>query len=144
MKLTNALKEKNKLTKKIAELQKIINQHNSVLKGNKRQFEIIELMNDLDSTTESLVKLKNAISLANQPINLHLVKMSELRSQIAFLRKLNVKDGHQSERYGQNILEYEAQVNQNDVMKIIQSKESEIEKMQDLVDYHNVVTEITI
>lgn len=142
MKLTTALKEKNKLTKRISELEKIISQHNSDIKGNDKQFDVNQLLTELDTVTADLVKIKGSISEANQPINKFLIEMGEIRSQIAFLKKINVKDGQTSERYGTTIVSYEAQLKQADIMKLVKTKEEKIEKLQELVEQHNFTTEI--
>lgn len=144
MKLSAALKEKNKITKKIAEIQKLVNQHNSVIKGNSRPFDVAAKLTELDTLTEKLVQIKAAIAAANQPINRHILHVGELRSQIAFLRKLDVKDGFHNERYGSGVTEHESQVKQADVLTLIEKKEGEIESLQEIIDQHNHGTEITI
>lgn len=144
MKLAAALKEKNKLTKKITETQKLVNQHNSVIKGNQRPIDVDAKLKELDEHTTRLVQIKAAIAAANQPINRHILHIGELRSQIAFLRKLDTKEGHHTERYGSTITEYDAQVKQATTLELIEKKESEIESLQETIDAHNHNTEVTI
>lgn len=144
MKLSAALKEKNKLTKKITETQKLVNQHNSVIKGNQRPIDAGAKLKELDELTDKLVHIKSAIAAANQPINRHILHIGELRSQIAFLRKLDTKEGNHTERYGSTMTEYETQVKQAEVLAAIESKENEIEKLQEIIDQHNHSTEVTL
>jgi DNA repair ATPase RecN len=143
MKLSAALKEKNKLTKKITETQKLINQHNSVIKGNQRPIDAVAKLKELEELTDKLVHIKSAIAAANQPINRHILHIGELRSQIAFLRNLDTKEGNHTD-YGSTMTEYETQVKQAEVLAAIESKENEIEKLQEIIDQYNHSTEVTL
>lgn len=144
MKLSTALKEKNKLTKKISETQKLINQHNSVIAGNPRPIDVKSKLTELDGYADKLVKLKSAIAVANQPINRHILSIAEIRSNIAFLRKLDAREGQVNERYGAGSATYDAEVKQSDILALIEKKESELEKLQEVIDQHNYNTTIDL
>lgn len=144
MKLATALKEKNKLTKKISEIQKFIEQNNSVIKGNTRSFDVEKLMATLVETTDRLIVVKSVITGANQPICRHIIRIGEIRSSIAFLRKLKVTNGISSEGYRGTVTEYEARYKQEDVAQMITDKETELEGLQNIIDAHNYSTEVDL
>ncbi|MFN9897396.1 MAG: hypothetical protein ACK55Z_01105, partial [bacterium] len=58
MTIKQALKQKNKLVKNIAENTKLLQQYNSVEVGNQRPYSSVELYNEIQKDTKELASLK--------------------------------------------------------------------------------------
>lgn len=145
IKLAKALKEKNKLIKKILGSQKLLNETNSIIKGNPRDFQPSELLSTLKSDTDKLVRLKCAINKANQPINQLIIRNAENKSLISYLKKLDTKDGKSVERYSRETpIEYEASIKGRQVLEEITKLEADIEKNQEEIDLFNHTTDVEV
>jgi len=143
--LAKALKEKNKLVKKILGSQHLLNETNSVIKGNNRDFQPAALLNNLKSDTDKLVRLKSAINKANLPINQLIIRTAENKSIIAFLKKLDTKAGKSAERYSREMpIEYDAAITGRMVLEEIAKLEAEIERNQEEIDAFNHATEVEV
>ena len=141
MKLSQALKEKNKLVKKIGNDQKLLGSNNSVIKGNDRDFNPEDLLKSIKENTVKLVKIKTAIAHANKPIVERIIRQGECKSLITFLKKLNTSDGQVQDRYrSSDPIAYEAHIKGRDVAREVETLEAEIEKIQAEIDEFNNTT----
>jgi hypothetical protein len=144
MTIKQALKEKNKLVKKIGENTKLMQQYNSVEVGNQRPYSTIVLYKEIQKDTQELAFLKAKIHIANTPVMEDIFWMSEMKSTIAALKKMDCTDGKSNrDRYrmeSELVMTSEISlVSRNQEIKMLEAK---IEEIQDKLDTFNVTTEI--
>ena len=144
MTIKQALKQKNKLVKNISENTKLMQQHNSVEVGNQRPYSTQMLYEEIQKDTQELASLKAKIHIANTPVMQSIFWMSEMKSTIATLRKMDCTEGKSNrDRYrmeSEVVLTSEISlVNRNQEIKLLESK---IEEIQDKLDTFNATTEI--
>ncbi len=144
MKLAEALKKKNKLADKSKKLVTILQNNNSILKGNERSYDPIETLSEMENVAEELAALKARIQKTNAPIQYKIFKMSELKGLISSLMRMSCHAGAQSSGYGRNesLVEYEAVYNDRKRDELIESFQEKIEKLQGEVDYFNHTTDL--
>ena len=144
MTIKQALKEKNKLVKNIAENTKLMQQFNSVEVGNQRPYSTSLLYEKIQEDSRELASLKSKIHIANAPVMEDIFWMSEMKSIIAALKKMDCTEGKSNrDRYrmeSEVVLTSEISlVKRNDVIKTMELK---IEIIQDKLDTFNATTEI--
>ncbi|MEZ5043288.1 MAG: hypothetical protein R2828_25555 [Saprospiraceae bacterium] len=143
MKLSKGLSEKNRLARKIKELQNRIEAHNSYIKGNTPVYKIKDLLTELDSTIIELTELKTKIYRANKPVQEKIFRLAELKSFAAFLRKIKIKEGKiLEERWNSEVREWESELGTVDRDKLLEKTEKEIDSVQVELDRFNFETEI--
>jgi hypothetical protein len=144
MNIKQALKLKNKLIKSISENTKLLQQYNTVEVGNPRPYSSTVLMVEISKATDELIALKSAIHRANAPMFEKIFEMSELKSTIKALQKLDCTEGKSNrDRYrmeSELILTSEVSlVVRNGKIKNLEER---IEYLQDEMDVFNATTEI--
>jgi len=144
MKLNRALSEKNRLAKKIKKLQDRITTHNSYIKGNTPIYNIQEQIDELEKTTIELVAVKTQIANTNLKVVDKIYRLSELKSQAAFIKNLNIKEGKMQEgRWGQtDVNEWESELKNKERDAISEKLEIEIDSLQAELDKFNFETDI--
>ncbi len=144
MKIIQALKEKNKLVKKILELQNRVTTYNCVIEGNPRAYDPAHEMEELNRTIEELITLKTKITKANQPVQEKIYRLSELKTKIHFLRGIPTTEGKapsgkgyysQAETYV-----WESSIKAKERDAYILGLEKEIDNIQKELDEHNYNT----
>ena len=144
MNIKQALKLKNKLIKSISENTKLLQQYNTVEVGNPRPYSSTVLMVEISKATDELIALKSKIHRANAPMFEKIFEMSELKSAIKGLQKLDCTEGKSNrDRYrmeSELILTSEVSlVVRNGKIKNLEER---IEYLQDEMDVFNATTEI--
>jgi hypothetical protein len=144
MTIKQALKQKNKLVKNIAENTKLMQQHNSVEVGNQRPYSSMGLYKEIQKDTKELASLKAKIHIANTPVMEDIFWMSEMKSTIAALKKMDCTEGRSNrDRFrmeSEVVLTSEISlVSRNQEIKMLEAK---IEEIQDKLDTFNATTEI--
>jgi hypothetical protein len=142
MKLSSALKQKNRLKKEISDLRKKIEKNNSVVKGNIVSYNVVELLGELNQKTEELVSLKTSITEANYPVQQKIYRMAELKGLIQFYKSVPVTDGKKQPEYHEAVVEYSAQLKDKSFDDLIKKAETEIEVIQEELDTFNYATEL--
>lgn len=142
MNISKALKQKSRLVKEINQKWDIVNKQNSIISGNKRNFDISKLLEEINGLTEELVQLKTNIHLSNAPIYDKIFKMSELKNYLKSIKSLDIKEGVVESRYGQTTNSYEVQITDLQKSEIIEKISKQIDDLQDELDYFNAVTDI--
>ena len=142
MNVKQALKAKNKLVGEIKECYRILQTQNSIEEGNPRRYSVKKKLEDIAELTDELVQLKARLHRANAPVYDKIFQMAEIKGIIKELKKMDVSEGKQSERYGSvvSIKEVEMNVIERDV--IIKQYEEHVEKLQNELDIHNSNTNI--
>jgi hypothetical protein len=145
MNIKKALKEKNRLVKEILDLHTRVATYNSVEVGNVRPYSAKESMELLNQKSNELVELKTKIHRANDLVYQHIFRLSELKSMIARIKNLDCNEGIVQDYYSRNretpaVKETEISIVERDEM--VKHMEGQIEEIQDILDYHNQITEI--
>jgi hypothetical protein len=144
MNIKQALKEKNKLVKRIGENTKLMQDFNSIEVGNQRPYSTSELKNQLIKDRSELANLKAKIHLANTPVLEEIFYMAELKSMIQSLKKMDCTEGKSNrDRYrmeSELVLTSEMSLVQRN--ETISDLEKTIEEIQDKLDVFNSNTEI--
>ncbi len=143
MNLSKALNEKNRLARKIREIQNKIETHNSYIKGSTPVYEIKKLLHDLDVSIKELTELKTKIHNANQPVQNKIFKLAELKSFATFLRRLKIKEGKVlEERWNAEVTEWESEMGTIQRDQLLEDTEKEIDTIQAELDKFNFETTI--
>jgi hypothetical protein len=142
MNVKQALKAKNKLVAEIKECYRILQTQNSIEEGNPRRYSVKKKLEDIAELTDELVQLKARLHRANAPVYDKIFQMAEIKGIIKELKKMDVSEGKQTERYGSvvSVKEVEMNVIERDV--IIKQYEEHVEKLQNELDIHNSNTNI--
>lgn len=144
MTIKQALKLKNKLIKNIGENTQLMQRYNSVEVGNERPYSSQMLYKQIEIDTKELASLKSRIHIANVPVMEDIFWMSEMKSIIANLKKMECVEGKSNrDRYrmeSELVMTSEISlVSRNQEIKMLESK---IEEIQDKLDVFNATTEI--
>lgn len=143
MKLSKALKEKNKLIKEIDVYFKRAASNNSVIEGGKSDYSSKDQIEKGLEKIEELVALKAKIQAANQPVQDKIFRLSELKSLILRLRHIPTTDGPQAPSYRSEVaVSYNAEIKKIDIDQMIEKYEKEIETIQEELDAFNHTTDI--
>jgi hypothetical protein len=148
MKLTlaKALKLKNKKVATINKLKQRIMENNSYNSKNIPSYNSSRTLEEYNKEVEELVKLKIAINTANVKITGSILQLGEIKTKIIMLRSLNTTEGEQTHGFGSNrttdILT--ATITEIQADKMVEELESQLETIQDSIDYFNATTEIEI
>jgi hypothetical protein len=144
MNIKQALKQKNKLVKKISEKAEFLHKENCVVVGAVRNYDPHTQLTELINETESLVNLKTAIHLANVEVYSKIFRMSELKNLCKIVKSIDTKEGivHHA-RYGESsMINYESAIMNQEKIALLEKLEQEIENLQDDLDAHNVSKDI--
>lgn len=144
MTIKQALKAKNQLVSEIQELTLLIRTSNSIIVGNKRDYEVSTLMMELDSKILDLINLKAKIQRANTPVLEKIYLLSELKNKVTAYKGINTSEGKQINLYGNpsEPISMEVELSKSTVRDMIKGIESEIIEIQDALDTFNTVTHI--
>jgi len=144
MNIKQALKLKNKLIKSIGDKTKLLQEYNTVEVGNSRPYSPVLLMGNITKSTYELIELKSKIHRANAPMFEKIFEMSELKSNIKALQKLDCTEGKSNrDRYRMDSeLTLTSEVSLVERNEIIKGMEDRIEELQEEMDVFNSNTEI--
>ena len=144
MNIKQALKLKNKLIKSIADNTKLLQQYNTVEVGNPRPYSPTILLGSITKTTTELVELKSKLHRANAPMFEKIFEMSELKSTIKAIQKLDCTEGKSNrDRYRmESELVLTSEISLVERKDFIKNLEERIEYLQDEMDVFNSNTEI--
>lgn len=142
MNVKQALKAKNKLVGEIKECYRILQTQNSIEEGNPRRYSVKKKLEDIAELTDELVQLKARLHRANAPVYDKIFQMAEIKGIIKELKKMDVSEGKQSERYGSVVSIKEVEMNVIERDAIIKQYEEHVEKLQNELDIHNSNTNI--
>jgi hypothetical protein len=141
--LARALKVKNRVTNRLAQLDALIQTHNSAIEGN-QEYDTRQLFKSRVVLAAALVRLKVNINTANQPVQNLIYELAECKALIASLKKINTKHGVVVESYSGARVTYAAQFRQADVDREVRRAEQEIDRLQEELDRFNQRTLIAV
>ena len=142
MNVKQALKAKNKLVAEIKECYRILQTQNSIEEGNPRRYSVKKKLEDIAELTDELVQLKTRLHRANASVYDKIFQMAEIKGIIKELKKMDVSEGKQTERYGSVVSVKEVEMNVIERDAIIKQYEEHVEKLQNELDIHNSNTNI--
>ena len=144
MNIKQALKEKNKLAKKITDLLDRTNRFNSMDQGGHRSYDPKESLREAMTAVEELVQLKTKIHMANMSVYEKIFRMAEYKSAIKYLKILNCTEGVVvKERYGDSTTRHMTTVvSEVERDQMVEQYESMIDEIQSELDAHNASTSI--
>lgn len=139
MNIKQALKRKNKLIGLIAEEFSKASKYNVIEEGNSRPYSATEAITNWLKLSDELVELKTKIHLANAPMYGKIFLISELKSQIKFLRSLDCTSGKTSSRgwVDEKTVVKHAELNILERDTMVKNMEARIEQLQDELDEWN-------
>lgn len=141
--LSRALKLKNRVVHRVAQLDQIITTCNSALEGN-HEYDIRAIFRERLVVAEQLVALKTALHAANQPIQKFIFELAECKALIGILNRVDTKHGTAVEGYSGVKTNYVAQFRKPDIDREIKRVEQEIDRLQDELDQFNHRTQIGV
>lgn len=139
--LAQALKIKNRLAGRIAELEEVARIYNVSL-GNQPTLDLAEVWEELVRTRNKLIQLKTALAQGSVGIAYELATLAETKARLAFYRTIPIQehfasrlvDGKPTEYYPTNYLTTPLRLEyQKEAQKII-------DQTQDRVDAYNAIT----
>lgn len=144
MKLSKALKLKNKKVNEYNNLVSKMVNHNSYDIDTKQVYNSEVLYMLAIDAREDLIKFKTAIHLTSEPIREKIFRLGELKNFLMNLNRLSTAEGVVKSRgYGESDKStYACGINEEQKVKKIESLQTEIEDIQDEIDAFNATTEL--
>ena len=142
MNVSQALKQKNKLTVELKKQYQIAQKFNSQEEGNIRRYSVQDALDKAAELTMELTDLKTKIHLANAPVYDKIFRMAELKGRIKELRKIPTEEGKTEARYSSVVSVKEVEINITQLDEMVQTLEARIEEIQAELDVHNATTQI--
>jgi hypothetical protein len=138
MNLKQALKRKNRLVGLIAEEYIKVSQYNSVDDVNQRPYSVKEALQNWLKLTDELIELKSKIQIANNKVNDKIFRLSELKTQVKQLKKLDCTSGlYYSKWSDDKVVTKVAEIEVVERDNMVKEMEAQIEKIQDELDEWN-------
>lgn len=146
MKLSQALKIKNRLAGEIARLQQILQRENTRRSDSVSTVDRSEVYAKILAISKELGDLKAKIATANIGIYANLERMAELKAHVAFLVGLPKREGEELvPLHGdQAPLKYkwDSYINQEQCDEKVTALQLKIGELQDQVDAYNATTDV--
>lgn len=151
MNIAKALKEKNRIAGRIANLQAQVYKHNTFTKGVGQDFNSNDLLVKLQEEWAFLIDLKTKIAKANVGIGDKLVRLTESKAELSFWSNFGntgTSETITTQRKYENGQVVDAPVtqintiNSKTVQENVERVQKQIEDLQDEVDNYNATTNI--
>ena len=144
--IARALKEKNRIAGRLAKAREQVGKENSCDKKVPRGIDVVETFAQSKVLRDRLIAIKSAIAIANQPIVAKIIELDEVKSEIAYLNGLNVKEGVFVEsNYGSRVeSEIDAVIRKPQVLEEIAALQTRADRLQDGLDEFNAMTKVEI
>lgn len=144
MKLSKALKLKNKKINDYNNTMTKMVSHNSYDVDSKRFYDSKELLNEVVAKQIDLVRFKAAIHSTSEPIRYKIFKLGELKNYLMNLNRLNTSEGIVKSRgYGESdVSTYACSINELEKVHMMEEIQTAIEELQDQIDEFNATTDL--
>lgn len=144
--IARALKEKNRVAGRLSKARVQIGNENSRDKKVPRGIDVAETFAQSKVLRDRLIAIKSAIAIANQPIVAKIIELDEVKSEIAYLNDLNVKEGRFVEtNYGSRVeSEIDAVIRKPQVLAEVAALQAQADRLQDELDEFNATTKVEI
>lgn len=144
MKLSKALKLKNKKINEYNNLVTKMVSYNSYDTDTKKTYNSAELYKEVIVKQDDLIKFKTAIHLTSEPIREKIFRLGELKNLLMNLSRLNTAEGKVKSRgYGESDVSiYACDINEETKVQMIEAYQNEVEEIQDEIDAFNATTDL--
>jgi len=151
MNIAKGLKEKNRISGKIAKLQNQINLVNRFEDGKKQDFNSRELLTQLQEEWAHLINLKNKIAAANIGIADKLIKLTEAKAELQFWNtftnagqdvEVSTKSIYKNREYVEVEVKTYSSITSKEIFDNRERVQKLIEDLQDEIDDYNAKTQI--
>ena len=144
MKLSKALKLKNKKVNEYNNLVSKMVNHNSYDVDTKQTYNSTELYLEVIDKREDLIKFKTTIHLTSEPIREKIFRIGEYKNLLINLNRLSTTEGVVKSRgYGESDKStYACSINEMQKVEMMEWYQNEIENIQDEIDTFNATTEL--
>lgn len=144
MKISKALKLKNKMVSEYTDLMNKMVSSNSSDKDSKKNYNSTDLYNKAVTERENIIKLKTAIHEASAPIRSKIFKIGELKNFLVRFNNMSTTEGLVKERgySGSSESTYVVDFTEAEKVYIINDIKAEIESIQEELDTFNATKEI--
>jgi len=144
--IARALKEKNRVAGRLALARDLVGKENSKDIKVPRGIDVAETYALAKALRDRLVAIKSAIAEANKPIVSKIIELDEIKSEIAYLNGLSVREGKFVEtNYGSRIeSEINAVISKQQVLDEVAALQARADSLQDALDEFNATTKIEI
>jgi hypothetical protein len=143
MTIKKALREKNKLVKRINEVKKIIVQCNQTNEENNFKYDTRALLEELHRLKEELVTLKTSLSFSVASKRHLIYWLSEYKDLLDMLEKVPTDEGVAPvSTYSEQTMRVKSNLKQIDLDDLKRETEEKIESIQDELDVFNATKEL--
>lgn len=144
--IARALKEKNRVAGRLAKARELVGAENSQDKSVPRGVDVAAMYDLAKMLRNRLIAIKSAIAEANKPIVSKIIELDEIKSEIAFLNGLDVKEGKfVTTNYGTRIeSEIDAIISKQQVLDEVAALQVSADRLQDELDEFNATTKVEI
>ena len=144
--LARALKEKNRVAGKLAQARALVKQENSKDVKLPRGIDVKAVYDEAQALKARLIDIKAAIAVANSSIVSKIIELDELKSEIAYLNGLDVKEGvfEESSYGGKIVREITAIIRKQSVLDEVARLQKRAEGLQDELDEFNASVKVEI
>ena len=144
--IARALKEKNRVAGRLSRARAQIESENSCDKRVPRGIDVEQVFALSRVLRDQLISIKTAIALANKPIVSKIIELDEVKSEIAYLNGLNVREGRFVEGgYGsRDEAEIEAVIRKPRVLSEVAALQARADRLQDELDEFNATSRVEI
>ncbi len=149
MTIAQALKHKNRVVARISSLSKDAQDHNSILVESEAEINVGNVVAARKSLQDHLIALKTKISSECSQVRRDIFEMGELKSEIAFYRRMSTKHGNVAGAayFGggsQDSQTFKAAIRKEEVDRVVLALERKIDGIQDKLDAFNAEHKIEI
>lgn len=146
MKLSQALKLKNRLAGELVRQQQILQRENARRSDSKSNVDREAIWKEVLRLSDELGALKGRITQANIGVYPMLERMAELKSRIAYVQSLPKREDEEVQFIGRNqeklTYQWNSFITQEKSDAMVQEIQEQINNLQDKVDAYNATTEV--
>ena len=146
MKLSQALKLKNRLAGELVRQNQILQRENARRSDSKSQVDRDAVWNEILKLSDQLGELKGKITQANVGIYPMLERMAELKSRIAFVQGLPKREDEEVQFIGRDqeklTYQWSSFITQEKSDQMVKELQEQINNLQDQVDAYNATNEV--
>ena len=144
--IARALKEKNRVAGRLAKTRELVGAENSKDKSVPRGVDVAAMYELAKRLRDRLIAIKSAVAEANKPIVSKIIELDEIKSEIAFLNGLDVKEGKfVTTNYGTRIeSDIDAVIRKQQVLDEVTALQARADRLQDELDEFNATTKVEI
>ena len=151
MTIARALKEKERVARKLKSARETLGRVNSVMVGLKRPVDAKEVFENVQRLQNRYLEIKKAIAAANAGISAQLTEMLVVRAEKEYYEKLDCKEGssqgewESAASYGRGYTgPYDAYINESKRQEIVAALEQRLDDLPDEADAFNATHMVEI